>query len=229
MSVKVDSVYQRVLALANKEQRGYITPQEFNLYANQVQMEILNQYFYDINQWNRAHGNDVEHSDMLGIVYEKLACLTVRELDIDVSSGITTIPSGVYKLGSVFTNDTQVEVEEVMYNEYQTMQLAPLTRPTLTRPVYVNRFDGLNIYPQGIDSVDIQYIKTLNKVEWAYVVVNDKPLYNDNISVDFELHASEETELVYKILKLAGINLKSSELATGAQALEQGQIQQEKQ
>ena len=36
--VLVDRVYQRVLTLANKEQRGYITPQEFNLFANQAQM-----------------------------------------------------------------------------------------------------------------------------------------------------------------------------------------------
>ena len=30
MAVSVDRVYQTVLALANKEKRGYITPQEFN-------------------------------------------------------------------------------------------------------------------------------------------------------------------------------------------------------
>ena len=40
MAVSIDTVYQTVLALANKEQRGYITPQEFNLFANQVQLEI---------------------------------------------------------------------------------------------------------------------------------------------------------------------------------------------
>ena len=39
--VSVDTVYQRVLTLANKEQRGYITPQEFNLLANHAQMEIV--------------------------------------------------------------------------------------------------------------------------------------------------------------------------------------------
>ena len=43
--VNIDTVYQRVLAIANKEQRGYITPQEFNLYANQAQMDIFEQYF----------------------------------------------------------------------------------------------------------------------------------------------------------------------------------------
>ena len=54
--VLVDTVYQRVLALANKEQRGYITPQEFNLFANQAQMDIFDQYFYDLNQFKRLPG-----------------------------------------------------------------------------------------------------------------------------------------------------------------------------
>ena len=46
--VNIDKVYQRVLAIANKEQRGYITPQEFNLMADKAQVEIFDSYFYDI-------------------------------------------------------------------------------------------------------------------------------------------------------------------------------------
>ena len=67
----------------------------------------------------------------------------------------------------------------------------------------------------------ISFMAKPTKVEWAYVVVNDKALYNDNIAVDFELHESEETELVYKILKLAGINLKAQEVVQAGQTLEQ--------
>jgi hypothetical protein len=37
------------ISLANKEQRGYITPQEFNLLANQAQMTIFESYFYSKN------------------------------------------------------------------------------------------------------------------------------------------------------------------------------------
>ena len=55
--VIINDVYQKVLAIANKEQRGYITPQEFNLFANQAQMDIFEQYFYDINQFGRVPGN----------------------------------------------------------------------------------------------------------------------------------------------------------------------------
>ena len=31
--ISIDTVYQRVLALANKEQRGYVTPLEYNLHT----------------------------------------------------------------------------------------------------------------------------------------------------------------------------------------------------
>ena len=55
--VNINKVYQRVLALANKEQRGYITPEEFNIYANQAQLDIFEQYFYDLNQFKRVPGN----------------------------------------------------------------------------------------------------------------------------------------------------------------------------
>ena len=70
--ISVDTIYQRVLAAANKEQRGYITPQEFNLFANQAQMDIFEQYFYDLNQFLRIPGNDTEYADMVNILEEKI-------------------------------------------------------------------------------------------------------------------------------------------------------------
>ena len=63
MAISIDTIYQRVLALANKEQRGYVTPQEFNLFANQAQQEIFEQYFYDLNQVARIPGNDYVYAD----------------------------------------------------------------------------------------------------------------------------------------------------------------------
>ena len=63
--IKIDTVYQTVLALANKEQRGYITPQEFNLFADHAQMSIFEQYFYDLNQFKRVPGNQSEYADMI--------------------------------------------------------------------------------------------------------------------------------------------------------------------
>ena len=109
MAVNINTVYQTVLAVANKEQRGYITPQEFNLFANQAQMDIFEQYFYDINQFGRIPGNDTEYADMLDILNEKINLFaTAAECD-DFTSTLTNgtafaLPNtstDFYRLGTV--------------------------------------------------------------------------------------------------------------------------------
>ena len=44
MAINVDQVYKTVLLIINKEQRGYLPPVEFNLFANQAQNEIFEGY-----------------------------------------------------------------------------------------------------------------------------------------------------------------------------------------
>ena len=44
MAVNVDIVYKTVLLILNKEQRGNLTPDEFNKVATQVQLEIFESY-----------------------------------------------------------------------------------------------------------------------------------------------------------------------------------------
>jgi len=72
MAVNIDTVYQRVQAIANKEQRGYITPQEFNLHANQAQMDIFEQYFYDLEFFLTQPSNDTTYADMVDMLNEKI-------------------------------------------------------------------------------------------------------------------------------------------------------------
>ena len=38
----IDEVYRLVQTFANKEQRGFITPSEFNLLAKQAELELYN-------------------------------------------------------------------------------------------------------------------------------------------------------------------------------------------
>jgi len=234
--VNIDTVYQKVLALANKEQRGYITPQEFNLFADKAQKEIVDQYFYDINQFGRLHGNDTEYADMLDLLSEKISVLEVRDMGVTVpATGILTYQNlrfPVYRLGSIMMpNGTKIQ--EVNNNEFYNLRSSPLMRPSLTSPsgpVFVNRFDGLNIDPPNVGTVDVSYIK-LYKPQWGYVVVNEKALFDPDPAktTNFDLHPVEESELVNRILMLAGITLEKPGLTQVAASLEAAKLQQEKQ
>ena len=250
--VNIDTIYQRVLALANKEQRGYITPQEFNLFANQAQMDIFEQYFYDINQRERVPGSKNPYADIDALLEEKIEVFFISYAltAINDQQSQFILPDICYKIQSVthkrlnkFGNEERVEVERMSWHELRQARLSPLTAPTLSRPAYHQRATSRGIGLIAIEpnlrtpgfittTLNLGFIKKPIKANWTYVVVGGKPLVNNSTTAgyqDFELHASEETKLVIKILALAGITLKDPALYQAAAAEDNKSIQQEKQ
>ena len=227
MSVSVDTVYQRVLSILNKEQRGYVTPQEFNLFANQAQLDLFEQYFYDINQFGRLNGNSTEYSDMLTILNEKINIFETTASAV-YSTDHFDLPSDLYRLGTIIYNN--IEVERVNANEFLYINSAPLTKPKNTRPIYVANQNGFKAYGDSelTSGVKCNYIRKPATVKWGYNIVLDNALYNSSTSVDFELHPSEETELVIKVLELAGISTRELQLYQVAANEEIKNTQQEK-
>ena len=236
--ISIDTIYQRVLAAANKEQRGYITPQEFNLFANQAQIDIFEQYFYDLNQADRIPDNNTEFSNITNLLDEKISVFkqiknlangTGSEFILPGSTGVDDF----YRLGTVMYQ-SKYPVEEIEHEELYRIQLSPLSAPSQTQPVYIRKNNSasqqvIEVYPQSINSgITVTQIHKPNKVNWGYVVIDGKALYNATSSVNFELHASEEKELVNKILVLSGIMLKDSGLYASATQEDQKSIQQEK-
>ena len=215
--VNIDTVYQRVLALANKEQRGYITPQEFNLLANQAQMEIFEQYFYDESIQDNYLKNSTEMSNIDENLDEKISIFK-RQIGLTISSsGTTTLSNSTYRLGSVFQSDSMLEIEQVTHEELMYLFQSPLTQPTVDFPVFVRTADKtIRIYPMTNmgSNITANVIVKPRKAVWGYVVVMGKALYDLGTSVDFQLHESDETELVYKILSLAGIVIAKPGLGT---------------
>ena len=184
--VSIDTVYQRVLAIANKEQRGYITPQEFNLLANQAQMAIFNQYFSDMNKVALLPGNETEYSDAEKVLNEKISLFKTHE-NLTKSGSFFLHPENMYKLGTVWYSESGiqygVELQEIDYDELIDINKSPLTSPTQTHPIYIRREEGLKIFPTGgwsNNKIIATYVRRPNKVGWGYVVVNEQALYNEH-------------------------------------------------
>ena len=242
MSISVDTVYQRVLSILNKEQRGYVTPQEFNLFANQAQLDLFEQYFYDINQFGRIPGNNTEYSDMLNILNEKINIFESSAVPGRVGLYFT-FPPDMYRLGTVvYKNETTnsfgvtsteaIEAERINANEFLYINSSPLTKPQNIRPIFVANSNGIRIYGDSEitenTDVEIQYIRKPAKVEWGYQNIFGEALYDSRYSANFQLHPSDETELVIKILELAGLLVKDLSVYQIANSEEQETIQQEK-
>ena len=163
MAVNIDTVYQKVLALSNKEQRGYITPQEFNLLADKAQLDLINNYFHKVKTSFLKPQNQSEASDEMEMVQEKLGWLrSETELTAQLNANSTTsewngkvviqLPGDVYKIATLYLtsqpgvaatgqnpsqNYSRVEVNRVNRKDLLEMLGHPLTSPTISRPVYI--------------------------------------------------------------------------------------------
>ena len=58
----IQQVYEAVLAVLNKNNYGYLTPNDFNLYAQQAQLDLFEDVFY---QYNNLLKKDVLHLEIL--------------------------------------------------------------------------------------------------------------------------------------------------------------------
>jgi hypothetical protein len=61
-------------------------------------------------------------------------------------------------------------------------------------------------------NINIEYFKKPTNPNWGYVVIQRQALYNANTAVDFDLHESEENNLVMRILELSAITLQDPQL-----------------
>jgi len=246
MAISIDEVYQTVLALANKEQRGYITPQEFNLFANQAQMEIFEQYFYDLNQFKRVPGNSSGYADMVKNLEEKISLFEIYDKAYSVVGDFGRINlnehDDIYRLTMVrvlYSGKAFRKAEQIQLSELNAIGDSPLTRWSKQRPVYIRYSTtqvpavpdriGIYPYPESGNNVYVSYIKFPQKPNWAYITAEETPIYNDNASIDFELHYSDKSELVYRILAFAGVSIERPQLIQLSSSAVAGQVQQEKQ
>ena len=236
MAVSIDTVYQRVLALANKEQRGYITPQEFNLFADHAQMELFEQYFYDLEQFERDVSSDID-----SLIEQKIQIFK-KEFGI-IEHGYQ-IPNQLHKISYIYLHDNETEnrvyLEKKEAGEFLKLKTGSLLYNSLTTPIYYvydNKIHFAQKYIPGVSQTGTgnRYSYVMIGIEkpvtpeWAYVINGDNALYNPNLSVNFQLHSSEENELVTKILSLAGVAIKDLQLAQVAVGKEASTTQQQKQ
>jgi hypothetical protein len=239
--VNVDIVYKTVLYILNKEQRGYITPDEFNKLGTQVQLEIFEQYFEELNQQLRLPENDSEYANRVKNLDEKI--------DIFKTTGTTTYngagnppyfygPSDIHRLGTVIYKDEK-QVQKVQRNDFLLINKSPLTKPTTSFPVYIDEGEHQSsagpppvlhpvfyVYPTTIATsadITISYIKKPANPVWNYSVntTTGAFIYTDAGSTQFELHPTEQVNIILQILLYSGIIIRDPQIIQSAAKLVQ--------
>jgi hypothetical protein len=183
MAINVNNVYQTVLLILNKEQRGYMTPDEFNKTATQVQLDIFEQYFDDLNQQLRVQQADYDYTDRQMSIDEKIStfkCIgdcvysggrfNLPTTDLITGAGVvyndnyeiiqqwdgTQGNFSFYKLGTVVYiggGTYPVEIQRLQRDDFYEIQKSELTMPSTNFPTYLYESGSLNIAPGGVTGI----------------------------------------------------------------------------
>ena len=239
--VNIDNVYNTVLVITNKDNRGYITPEEFNRLANQSQNEIFESYFRKQSSYELNANITSDFADPVLNTSEKINEF-YGNADLALNNGVFNYPDNFYRLGVVSANNKIADFAH--HSDIKYINQSPLTYPVEGQPVYTLAQNGVKVYPSTIiTGVSIDYLKKPNRPKWGYIMptaaqiaagVPNKPIYDPTQfdpttdsyntptkSYNFELHASEEYDLIVKILTYAGVVIKQADVAGFAQGREQ--------
>jgi len=142
----------------------------------------------------------------------------------------------VYRFDQLHLNDKRVEIlNNKDFNRFSRFNTndAPLYKATTNRPVAtisksLTDTDFRQISLSHAGSLAISYIRVPARVNWGFTAIGTDSFYDPTISNNFELHESEQAELTYRILVLAGVSIQKQDVTQVAAGIQGAAVQQEK-
>ena len=240
----IDEIYRLVQTFANKEQRGFITPSDFNLLAKQAELELINKRL-DVLQ------NKSQAKKMSGLMEESLtpemaeqdlaSFLALKKYttsSVLVSGGYSeseiTIDSNTVLIKEIFILpdenlgiNSNIPLEIVKPEDINKILRSSLVKPSMDYPIGLmsgsvsRRNLKIKIFPDNIKRVMVYgYMIPSTSPNWFYVTVAGKPVHDPSNSTQFKLPSRTHGEIVVKILEYLGVNLRESSLVEYAQSNE---------
>tara|TARA_R110002020_G_scaffold3403_1_gene15198 strand:+ start:778 stop:1740 length:963 start_codon:yes stop_codon:yes gene_type:complete len=109
MAASINDVRNTVLAIANKNNYGYISPQDFNLYAQQAQMDMFEDYFYSYNRWiqkENARQSGTGYADITKGLLEVMDTFSMQVFLTQATANTYTLPTDYYLINKLFYYST---------------------------------------------------------------------------------------------------------------------------
>jgi len=195
MALDIDKVYRFVQFVANKESRGWVSPEEINIAAELSQIAVYSRIE------NAFLSNKKIHSDMRPFL---------RDADVSFGSTSHSFPTAFRQLIRARVKSSGKKISELTQAEYDDAADSTIIPPETAYPACVVKYDGIYVYPDTIsEPITVEFLAKLSTVpEWAYTLSSGRPVYDDVLSVDFEFDDNLFQEIATNVLMNVGMNLK---------------------
>jgi len=244
----VNEVYQALKSLANKDERGFITPKVFNTFTSIAQNKIFNDLFNEMAKAKTLRFRNVDaktHHSYTKRLEEDLAYFSKESTETQ-SNGVFAKPEDMARVISmrtagayVFGTSTSIPID-VIYDESKIDYIlqSDLSAPSTSHPVAIMT-ENIEVFPTTISKIKVRYYKYPEgrNATFPYARTPLSPRYDATDlggssetfqaedSVDFELPDHYVPHLVIEIGKMIGINLRDKDVFAYTQGEQKTQKQ----
>lgn len=224
-------VYDTIKRLANKDQRGFVTPSVFNSLTQVAQQNVIEAIIKSnvlASNMRMRQINGEKEISKPKMNMEDLSVL-VKDESLVKASGLFERPSDFMRaieartMGSfVLDRTTSVRIDIIYsHSEIDDILDSNISRPTDKNPVLLMA-SQMEVFPKSINKIKLRYYKVPQGIlpttgaksplspRYGFTATTaGNEVYNPSTSVDFELPDALIPDLVIEMAKMIGINLSS--------------------
>ena len=225
----VREVYNALQDLANKDERGFISPENFNAFAPVAQTKVFNSIFDRLTGLERLRIRNVDSAGDKSLIKqakEDLARFSKESTRTRTTGNHFSYPDDFAKViairtyGDVLLGTSTTKPVSIIYDEEKFAHVlnSTLSAPTTDRPVaFVS--NEIVLYPKNVLRINLRYykqpeglttagVRTASLPKLGFTTVAGKEVYSDSGTIDFELPDHYVPDLVREMAMMVGINLR---------------------
>jgi hypothetical protein len=204
-ALNVDKVFRFVQFVANKESRGWVSPEEFNIAAEVSQLTL--------------------YSELEGVFAQTKQIEAFLRPFLSSANGLSdndALPTNFRLFESLYVDAGETyeyeEIDEIDGAELPKRITSSINPPEDKYPILYIRDDKMRVLPAAT-TFAVTYLRTpITVPTWDYTLLGGRPVYSSGTSVDFEFDEAAFMEISRRVLEQVGINIGKEQVTQYAMA-----------
>lgn len=211
--MNINDIYELCKYILNKDQNGYLSPDEFNRIMNQGQLSYMSWLLGTFQTY--VPGRPIARVELgqNAVVRDRLApSIYNYNLTVD-STGFSPYPGDFLQPDAMWTIYGYQRVRWVDQDRWYAFYNSVID-PVATNPIYRLEDVGFRFAAENIGNAKLSYVRNPPAIIWGYTINGDGlEVYNPASSADPIWDNLSIWEIVARALSMTGVNLQAPQVA----------------
>lgn len=223
--MNIDDWYVLMQKIGNKNQQGYLSPEDFNDFINQGSRSYQSFLLGSFQQY--TPGRPVARVELGNnrTVRQRLApTIYGYILSINSTTGQSNYPGDFLQVDSMYSIYGVKRIRYAQQNQLDSFYNSVID-PIATNPIYLIEDTNFQFYPTTTYQAKLSYVRDAPEMRWGYTLDGDGlPVYSAGESIQPVWDTVAMFDILSRALKLFGVSLQAQQIIAFSEEIKnQGQ------